>query len=134
MSVPDVFLDTNVLLYLLSADAEKADRAEALVAAGGQVSVQVLNEFAAVASRKLAMSWSDIRETLSAVRASCRVAPLSVETHDLGLDLVERVHLSFYDALIVAAATLGKCRVLFSEDMQDGRAIDGVTIRNPFAA
>ena len=53
--MPDAkpFLDTNVVLYLLSADAAKADRAEELLAGGGIISVQVLNEFAAVASRKL---------------------------------------------------------------------------------
>jgi predicted nucleic acid-binding protein len=55
MSGTDAFFDTNVLLYLLSGDASKADRAEALVAAGGIISVQVLNEFASVASRKLGM-------------------------------------------------------------------------------
>lgn len=65
------FLDTNVLLYLLSADAAKADRAEALLAAGGVISVQVLNEFANVASRKLAMTWPEIREILAAVRTTC---------------------------------------------------------------
>jgi predicted nucleic acid-binding protein len=56
MSAADCFLDTNVLLYLLSKDAAKADRAEALLATGGIVSVQVLNEFASVATRKLAMT------------------------------------------------------------------------------
>ena len=62
MSGTEAFLDTNVLLYLLSRDAAKADRAEALVVAGGVISVQVLNEFASVASRKLEMSWAEIRE------------------------------------------------------------------------
>jgi predicted nucleic acid-binding protein len=55
MSEVDSFFDTNVLLYLLSNDAAKADRAEALLASGGVVSVQVLNEFASVAKRKLVM-------------------------------------------------------------------------------
>ena len=57
MSAADCFFDTNVLLYLLSKDAAKADRAEALLATGGIVSVQVLNEFASVATRKLAMTF-----------------------------------------------------------------------------
>jgi predicted nucleic acid-binding protein len=55
MPEADTLFDTNVLLYLLSEDATKADRAEKLVANGGVISVQVLNEFAAVASRKLGM-------------------------------------------------------------------------------
>ena len=64
MSKADSFFDTNVLLYLLSTDGARADRAEALLASGGTISVQVLNEFASVASRKLAMSISEIREIL----------------------------------------------------------------------
>jgi predicted nucleic acid-binding protein len=132
MSAGDAFFDTNVLLYLMSGEPAKADRAEELIASGGVISVQVLNEFASVAARKLALQWPEIREVLFAVRASCSVEPLGLETHDLALDLVERVHLSFYDGLIVAAARLANCRVLYSEDMQDGRVIDGVTIRNPF--
>ena len=55
MSGAEVFLDTNVLLYLLSGDADKADRAEELIADGGVISVQVLNEFASVASRKFGL-------------------------------------------------------------------------------
>ena len=51
----DSFFDTHVLLYLLSGDAAQADRAEAVLALGGTISVQVLNEFAAVASRKLGL-------------------------------------------------------------------------------
>lgn len=134
MSAANVFFDTNVLLYVMSGDPAKANRAEALIAAGGIISVQVLNEFASVASRKLAMRLPDIREILSAVRATCSVEPLSVETHDLALDLVERFRLSFYDGLIVAAALLAKCTILYSEDMQDGQSIESLSIRNPFAS
>jgi predicted nucleic acid-binding protein len=133
MSATDVFLDTNVRLYLISDDAAKADRAEELIGAGGVISVQVLNEFASVASRKNSMQPPEIREVLSAVRAACSVEPLSLQTHDLALDLVERFHVSFYDALTVAAARLAKCGVLYSEDMQDGQTVEGVTIQNPFA-
>jgi predicted nucleic acid-binding protein len=93
MNAPDVFFDTNVLLYVMSADQAKADRAETLIAAGGVISVQVLNEFVSVASRKLAMRLPEIREVLSAIRAICSVEPLSVETHDLALDVMERFQL-----------------------------------------
>jgi predicted nucleic acid-binding protein len=133
MSATDVFFHSNVVLYLISGDSTKADRAEELISAGGVISVQVLNEFASVASRKNSMQPPEIREVLSAVRAACSVEPLSLQTHDLALDLVERFHLSFYDGLIVAAARLAKCSVLYSEDMQDGQTIEGVTIQNPFA-
>jgi predicted nucleic acid-binding protein len=133
MNAPDVFFDTNVLRYVMAADQAKADRVETLIAAGGVISVQVLNEFVSVASRKLAMRLPEIREVLSAFRAICSVEPLSVETHDLALDLMERFQLSSYDALIVAAALLAKCSILYSEDMQHAQKVRSVTIRNPFA-
>ncbi|HEX9324371.1 MAG TPA: PIN domain-containing protein [Xanthobacteraceae bacterium] len=132
MSASERFLDTNVLLYLVSGEPAKADRAEGLIAAGGIVSVQVLNEFVSVCSRKLAMKMPEIREILAAVRACCRVEPLTISTHDLGLDLAQRFGFSIYDALIIAAAVLAQCKTLYSEDLHHGQRIDGVTIRNPF--
>jgi predicted nucleic acid-binding protein len=134
MPAADVFLDTNVLLYLLSSEPSKADRAEELISQGGVISVQVLNEFASVATRKLSMTVAEVREVLSTVRTSCDVVPLSTQTHDLALDFAERYHLSLFDALIIAAAALAECRTLYSEDMQHGQKIEGLTIRNPFVA
>src|ERR1035441_10064523 len=98
MSETEVFFDTNVLLYLLSNDAAKADRAEALLATGGVVSVQVLNEFASVASRKLTMTIPEVREILSTVRSVCVVKSVDVEPHDLGLELAARNRMSIYEA------------------------------------
>lgn len=129
------FFDTNVVLYLLSADTSKADRAEELVALRGTISVQVLNEFVAVASRKLHMQMIDVREALAGIRAVCAVVPITIETHDRAVEIAERYGLSIYDALIVAAALLAGCKTLHSEDMQDGQVIERqLTIRNPFAA
>lgn len=135
MNGGDHFFDTNVVLYLLSADTAKADRAEDLIALGGAISVQVLNEFVAVASRKLRMPLAEVREVLSQIRAVCKVEPITTETHERALNIAERYGLSIYDALIVAAALLAGCTTLFSEDMQDGQVIDQqLTIRNPFGA
>ena len=129
----EAFFDTNVLLYLLSADTAKADRAEELLAGGGVISVQVLNEFAAVAIRKVGMSHAEVRDALAPIRSVCKVAPLTPETHDRALQVAERYGFSFYDALIVAAAGLAGCVRLYSEDMQDGQVIDeGLVIVNPF--
>ncbi|MCW5638538.1 MAG: PIN domain-containing protein [Rubrivivax sp.] len=129
------FFDTNVVLYLLSADTAKADRAEELLARRGTISVQVLNEFVAVASRKLRMPMNEVREVLDQVRAVCTVQPMTIETHEQALNIAERCGLSIYDALIVSAALLAGCKTLHSEDMQDGQVIDRqLTIRNPFAA
>jgi predicted nucleic acid-binding protein len=129
------FFDTNVVLYLLSADAAKADRAEELLAIGGTISVQVLNEFVAVASRKLRMPWIEIREVLAQIRAVCAVESMTIETHEQALRIAERYGASIYDALIVSAALLANCKTLHSEDMQDGQVIERqLTIRNPFAS
>lgn len=133
MSKPDGFFDTNVLLYLLSKDAAKADRAEALLASGGIVSVQVLNEFTSVAFRKLAMTFSEIREILLTIRAACVVKSLDIETHELGLDMAERHSFSIYDGLIIAAALRAGCAVLYTEDLQHAQMIEKLQIRNPFA-
>ena len=128
-----VFIDSNVLLYLLSKDAKKADAAEAALRAGGVISVQVLNEIANVALRKIGMSWVETNQFLASVRSLCAVQSLTVETHDRGRDVAERYGLSVYDAMIVAAALLAGCTVLYSEDMQDGLVVDKqLRIANPF--
>jgi predicted nucleic acid-binding protein len=132
MSEVESFFDTNVLLYLLSKDAAKADRAEALLASGGVVSIQVLNEFASVASRKLAMTIPEIREILSTIQGVCIVKPLDIETHKLGLELAERYGFSIYDGMIVAAAVRAECTILYTEDLQQGQMIAKMQIRNPF--
>lgn len=127
------FFDTNVLLYLLSSDAAKADWVEETLAAGAAISVQVLNEFTSVALRKFGMKVAEIRETLEPITAICQVAPLTIKIHQRGLQIAERYRFSFYDALIVAAALDSGCTMLYTEDMQDGQVIDNtLTIKNPF--
>jgi predicted nucleic acid-binding protein len=134
MSGTGAFFDTNVVLYLLSADAKRADRAEELIAQGGQISVQVLNEVAAVARRKLRMPWREVRDVTTQLRAACRVWPLTIDVHDRGTRIAERLGLSIDDGLIAASALLAGCRILYSEDLQDGQLIDAqLRVRNPFA-
>lgn len=127
-----VFIDSNVILYLLSGDPAKADRAEAILNEGGIISVQVLNEVTSVCLRKLKMSWEEIDAVLLAVKAACNVVPLTVESHASAVDIAKRYQLSLYDAHICASAILSGAGVMLSEDMQDGMKIDGVSIRNPF--
>lgn len=134
MSASEIFFDTNILIYFASEETAKADRSDALLRAGGIVSVQVLNEFVAATRRKSTLPWENIRTVLTAVRSTCTVVPLTVETHVRGLALAERYGFSVYDAMIVAAAAMAGCKVLYSEDMHDGLVIDGLAIRNPYAA
>lgn len=133
MSAADPFFDTSVLLYLLSADSSKADRVEHLLAERGTVSVQVLNEFAAVAVRKLKMPLNDVREILATVRAVCHVAPVTVATHDRGLAIHERYGFALYDSMLIAAALIIEVEILYAEDLQHGQVIDGqLRVCNPF--
>ncbi|MER8535638.1 PIN domain-containing protein [Mesorhizobium sp. M1005] len=131
--MPVSFFDTNVLLYIASGDTAKADRAEAVIADGGAISVQVLNELTNVARRKMQMSWDDTHALLTTLRGLLTVHPLTLETHETGLRLAERYGLSTYDAMIASAAVHAGCDTLWSEDMQHGIALDeGLRIVNPF--
>jgi predicted nucleic acid-binding protein len=135
MSAVDAFFDTSVLLYLLSSDAAKSDRVETLLADRGTISVQVLNEFAAVAIRKLKMPLPEVREVLDTIRAVSDVEPVTVETHDRALAIVERYGFSLYDSLLIAAALIAGSKVLYSEDLQHGQLIDRrLRVVNPFSA
>ena len=133
MSGADSFFDTSVLLYLLSDDTVRADKIESLLAARGIISVQVLNEFAVVALRKLKMPLHEVREILDTIRAVCAVEPMTVETHDRGLAIFERYGFSLYDSILVAAALISGAKILYSADLQHGQIIDNqLRVTNPF--
>lgn len=127
------FIDTNVLIYAFSDDTAKAARAETILASGGIVSVQVLNEFTHVCRRKLGLDWPETGERLSVIRTLVSdVVPLNIAVHEKAVDIARDHQFSVYDALIIAAALNAGCRHLITEDMQHGRLIDGLNIENPF--
>jgi predicted nucleic acid-binding protein len=128
------FFDTNILVYVVGQKDERTDTAEALVAGGGIISVQVLNELANVSRKKLRMSWEEIDEALAAVRVLCpSPLPLRIDTHDAGRRIAAKYGYSMFDGLIAASALEAECDTLYSEDLQDGQVIEGrLTIRNPF--
>jgi predicted nucleic acid-binding protein len=132
--VPADFIDTNVLLYLASGEPKKADQAEQVIARGGIVSVQVLNELANVLRRKLRLSWEETDQWLSTLRRLLTVVPLTIESHERGIHLAERYQLSVYDSMIVASAIEAGCHTLWTEDLQGG-ALFGESLRvlNPFS-
>jgi len=133
--MPGSFFDTNVLVYIAGNDQAKPDRAEAALARGGAISVQVLNELANVARRKIGMSWADTHAFLEAIRGLLTVHPLSVEVHETALDVAERYGFSIYDALIAASALHAGCDTLWSEDLQHGMTLEQcLRIVNPFRA
>jgi len=134
--MPDAsrFFDTNVLVYA-QGRGEKADIARRSIAAGGIISVQVVNEFANVSRRKLGKSWAEIETAIADVLAVMEPAlPITLAVSNAARGLAAEHDVSFYDALIIAAATEAECSSLLSEDMQAGRRFGSLTIVNPFAS
>lgn len=128
-----VFLDSNILVYLLRADARKANVAEFLLKSKPFISVQVLNEVANVCSRKFGLAWADLSRFLMMVRRFCRVEPVTIDIHGKALELAERYQLSFYDACITASALSADCQILYTEDMHATLSIDQrLMLVNPF--
>jgi predicted nucleic acid-binding protein len=134
-----VFVDTNVLVYVRDlTDEEKQRRAAEWLtllwkARVGRLSVQVLQEYYAVMTRKLdpPRRFEEVREDVMALMAW---SPTEVDSGliERAWGIEDRFPLSWWDALIVAAALASRCRYLLSEDFQDGQVIDGLTIVNPF--
>lgn len=131
--MPLPFFDTNILIYAVT-DDRRVVIARQLLAAGGDISVQILSEFSNVARRKLGFEWGEIAETLAAIGTLCRtVHPITVDTHRTALMLAERFGFAFSDALIVASALHAQCTELYSEDLHHGLVIDGrLNVINPF--
>lgn len=136
-----VFVDTNVFVYARDAsDPAKQVAAEEWlrmlwVEQRGRTSVQVLTEYYSVVTRKLKPglepddAWDDVASLLA-----WDPQPIDRATLLRAQFVERRYRLSWWDALIVAAAQLQNCGILLSEDLQHGLRCDGVTIRNPFAA
>ncbi len=134
MSAERAFLDTNILVYAYTDDPRRTGIAEALMLAGGLVSVQVLNEFCAVARGKLNLPWNRIETALASIRLFCgEPLPLNSETQERAFSLAWGHNLHIYDANIVAAAQLADCSILYSEDLQHGHRFDRLVVKNPFA-
>ena len=134
------FFDTNVLVYLFdSGSLTKQKRARELleceIKAGHAIlSTQILQEFYVAVTRKLADPLDD--ETAErAVRDLAALPVVSVDTPMIfgAIARSRRERISFWDSLIIEAALAGGATRLYSEDLQHGRAIDGLRIENPFA-
>jgi predicted nucleic acid-binding protein len=128
------FFDTNILVYAIVENDPRKIRARELLAVGGTISVQVLNEFVSVVRRKVKMPWDDVRATLQWILLLCpETVTVTIKTHEKAVGIAERYGYRIYDSLIVASALEAKCELLYSEDLQDGQVIEkNLRIRNPF--
>jgi len=134
-----IFLDTNILVYCFdTTDRDKKIKAGELFDSlydteGTIISIQVVEEFCSVAFRKMSppLSEEDIIEFISTIPPD-RVRLIDMDTINEALTVKKEHSLSFWDSLIVAAALNAGCTVLYTEDMQHGYSVKGLTIRNPF--
>lgn len=139
MSEP-TFVDTNVLVYAIETVGDnlpKAEKArETLRLQTLHISTQVLGEFyraVTSARRSPRLTHEDACSYIVGWRSRCRIHAVT-ETHVVrALELVGRYGVSYYDALILAAAKIAGCAVVLSEDMSAGQIYGGVTVVNPFA-
>jgi len=134
------FIDTNIFVYSFDAkSARKREIARDLIAVAmekgtGVISSQVAQEFLNAANRKFAvpLKLEDAKRYLDIVLDPLCEIFSSTDLCHQALEIAVEWRLAFYEALIVAAALQAECTLLYSEDMQDGQKIRGVTIRNPF--
>ena len=132
------FIDSNVLIYVFDAsDYGKRTRSEDLIQSAvrdgiGCISYQVVQETINVITRKLRATAAQAHQFLEEVLVPLWSVNPTNRLYRYALDIMRRYKFSFYDSLIVAAALEANCRILFSEDLQDGQIIDQLTIVNPF--
>ena len=136
------FIDTSIFVYTFDQRArKKRDRSMALVqkalkTGSGIISYQVVQEFLNVASRKFKkpLRAGDQLEYLERVLTPlCEIFP-STDLYSRAITVSDRYGYSFYDSLIITSGLNGACKTLYSEDLQHGQAIEGMTIENPFAS
>ena len=135
------FLDTNIFVYSFDRDsAAKAKRAtqlirEAVATRKGTISYQVVQEFFNVALRRFAqpMTVAEAEQYLATVFRPLLSVQSSLALCSEALRLTGKHRLSWYDALIVSAASDAGCKVLYSEDLQSGRRFGDLRIEDPFA-
>lgn len=132
------FADTNLLVYSIDASSSlkrsfSARLLQDLARTGRLVlSVQSLNELYWVGQRKLRVPLPELRATIRDFSPAA-TAPFDRSTCELAYEVEDETRFSYYDCLLLASALQARCGIFYSEDLQDGRCLDGLRIINPFA-
>lgn len=132
------FIDTNVLIYAEASDAPLKQRAALALLKGlyeesqGVLSTQVLQEYCNVALKKLKLPAQYVRLQLD-LYEQFEIVQVTPAIIRVGLDLHQTRNLAFFDAIVLASAHASGCNVIWTEDMNAGEVVNGVTISNPFA-
>ena len=133
-----IFVDTNILLYAISTQAEESEKnqkAKAILSnADLTLSVQVLQEFYVQATRPTRTDPLTHEEATALIQywLRHRIVPLTVQVMQDALDIKKRYQTSYWDAAILAAAASAGCSELFSEDLNSGQNYNTVRVINPF--
>ncbi len=133
--MPNSFIavDTNVLVYLHdSSDTRKRNIAEHILAGNPKVPSQVISEYLNVTRRVLKLSKFEIVAQSANLLKDCEIIQVSCHTLTKATDLIQKFDFQLFDSIIVAAACEADCNILYSEDMQHGLVVEGLTILNPF--
>ena len=131
----NVFLDTNIFVYLYSEDEPEKQSIilDILEQANCVTSTQVLNEFCSVCLRKLKTPVNEVLQSIEEIRDNCELCYIDIEIIKKTLKLNSKYGYSYYDCLILASALLNDCAYLYSEDMQHNQLIEEkLKIINPF--
>lgn len=133
MNSPRPFFDTNVLVYAFVKSDPRMPQAQKILSSGGVVSVQILNEFAAVMRRKLLLDVRAVRELIDEIMVHCpQPRSLTLDTHRVGMRLCQRYGFSIFDGTMIASAQEAGCSVLLTEDLHHDQIIEELRIVNPF--
>lgn len=132
-------VDTNILAYAESIDDPEHGRIaravlDRVVPTGAVVAIQTLGELFHVLRRNAGYTPAKARSAVSEWRSVFEVVGTSPEIFARAVDLAAEHRLSIWDAIMLCAASSAGCRLLLSEDLQDGFTWAGVTVVNPFAA
>lgn len=128
-----IFLDSNILIYLLDKDEAKKIKVESLLNPESIISTQVVGENINACLKKLKLSREKSFSHGNFLLTQFQVVKIENHFFATAFDLLTRYQFSFWDSLIIATALHSSCGILYSEDMQDGLVVNGqLTIRNPF--
>ncbi|MBS1500416.1 MAG: PIN domain-containing protein [Bacteroidetes bacterium] len=128
-----IFIDSNIVLYILDVDQHKSSIAQKILLSRPLISAQILTEVANVCKRRFKYSKEQVLSLWSDLLMDCVCVETGATTFFTGVALSKKYDFQVYDSLIVAAALNADCEVLYSEDMQHGMVIENkLTIVNPF--
>jgi predicted nucleic acid-binding protein len=129
------FADTNVVVYAFAKDDAKIAVAEGILEKQPTISVQVISEFLNVSRVKLGMDIPTRHKLARELIAGCNVVALEALVVEKAMEVEAQGQISYWDALIVAAALLSGCDTFYTEDLEHGRTFDGqLAVVNPFIA